>query len=593
MCLLLSGLVLADNKAEIDSLNALLPKSVDNKRVDLLNELAWLYLNTNMERGMESAHEADSLSKRIDYKRGEAFAKGNLGVLYEVSGEYQAAVGYYHQSVRLYEELNDWESVTSILTNLGVLFYQIGASKRALEYYQKSLELVSKHDLHYGLAGNYHNIGVVLRGLGERDSAFTYFHKAVEAEKKYGDPNHVPFYYNSLGNAYTEQGDLDTAYDLLKASLQYSVRLNNAYSLGYDYANLALYFIKRRNVDSAMFYADLAVAEGQKTGNADLLEAALKEQTKALKMKGDFKNALKTSQRHLRLRDSLFTANQNFHIAILEGEFQLGQKNEEVQSLTFKNREKEKYLLLISILASLVVVTTSVFVYQNRLKNKKLEDRNRQIEESLANIKVLARESHHRIKNNLQVISSLLKLQTKHVRSQAAKNSLTEAFNRIRTISLIHQKLYKGDSFNQVKLEEFLIQLAGQVQNSLSEANGILIQVSCPAITIKVDGAIFIGLIVNELITNSIKYGEMEPGDGHINVSVSSFAGGLKLTVHDNGTGFKGKEPEQDDDNFGYKVIRSLLRMFKGELKTEDDNGAKVTVIFNSIEYNESQSINS
>lgn len=593
LCLFWPHLGLADTKTDIDSLESLLSKSSENTRIDLLNELAWLHLNTDMKQGMAYAYEADSLSQLYDYKKGEAFANGNLGVLFEVSGEYRVAVKYYHRSVQLYEELDDWESVTSILTNLGVLFDQIGATRKALDYYRKSLELVSKYKLHYSLAGNYHNIGVVFRGLGERDSAFAYFNRAVAAEKKYGDPNHVPFYYNSLGNAYSEQGELDTAYSLLKASLRYSLKQSNPYSLGYDYANLADYFVRKRKADSALYYSNLAFSEAKRSGNTDLLKAALKEQTLALELNGNFREALKASQKHLKLRDSLFNANQSFHIAILEGEFQLEKKDEEVQNLTFKNREKEKYLLLISILASLVVVTTSVFVYQNKLKNKKLEDRNVQIEQSLADIKVLARESHHRVKNNLQVISSLLKLQTKHVRSQAAKDSLTEAFNRIRTISLIHQKLYKGDSFDRVKLEEFLIQLAGQVQNSLSQADGILIQVSCPPLVMKVDGAIFIGLIVNELITNSVKYGDMKAGGGLVDVSISSFARGLKLTVQDNGIGFRGLEPEQNNDNFGFKVIRSLLRMFKGELKTEDDNGAKVTVVFNSIEYDESQSSNS
>ena len=206
------------------------------------------------------------------------------------------------------------------------------------------------------------------------------------------------------------------------------------------------------------------------------------------------------------------------------------------------------------------------------------------IEQQLVEINTLAKESHHRIKNNLQVVSSLLKLQSNHVASSSAKTALTEAYGRVRTIALIHQKLYKDDSFSKVNLEEFLHQLLSNISTSMGNEHMIVVSENIELIWMKVDAAIFIGLIVNELVTNSFKYAFDEEEQGEINVSIRKKGELVEIEVRDNGNGYSQEMLTEQKEAFGLNIVRSLLRIFKGQLEIFNENGAVSKVVLNEVE---------
>ncbi|MCB0736750.1 MAG: tetratricopeptide repeat protein [Bacteroidetes bacterium] len=557
--------------------------------VKLLNDMAWGYLYVNPARGLKLAQMAQDLANELKDSTGLAAAHSIIGTLSEISGRYGLAVENYQKALALYFKLKKWDSYAATLSNMGVLYDQAEYLDKAANYFREAIKVDKAYGGEAYLKSNYHNIAKIYIQQNEYDSALHYLKLAIANEREFGSEAEVPYFYGSLGALYAKLGKLDTAEVLLWQSLDYAKKKSDGFSIGYIYAYLADFYREVNKPDTAFRYLDLAHQKAAQSENMDLLLTVYDIKWNAQTQFNMYRQAVATGQTYMNLKDSVFNLQKSFQLSVLETEYQLDKKEQQVTALAVQNKAKSTYLLLISILSSAIILVTLVFFNINRRKNIKLQERNKTIEESLVNIQLLAKESHHRIKNNLQVISSLLKLQTKHVSNAEAKQSLTDAFHRIRAIALLHQRLYKADSVSKINLRSFLEQLSSQVLNSLGYDDDVTIEIGGDDVDLKLDQALYVGLIANELITNSIKYGFSEIShEARISMHIAkTHKSSLELTFHDNGVGFANIDSILEKDTFGFKILNSLLRTFDGELSLENDNGAKVIVKMNKIEHDE------
>jgi two-component sensor histidine kinase len=197
---------------------------------------------------------------------------------------------------------------------------------------------------------------------------------------------------------------------------------------------------------------------------------------------------------------------------------------------------------------------------------------------------ILLKEVHHRVKNNLQVISSILSLQSSTTSDANSIELLAESRRRIRAMALIHEKLYTTRNFSGIDFGEYLVQLAHDLVNSYSMdlKHKPTLEISCDALELKLDQAIPLGLILNELITNAIKYGKSLEEISKITIEMMVTNNQVILSIRDNGTGFNLNQPIEFNQTLGIQLIRTLTEQLDGQVSfsNHENGGAWIRLEF-------------
>ena len=225
---------------------------------------------------------------------------------------------------------------------------------------------------------------------------------------------------------------------------------------------------------------------------------------------------------------------------------------------------------------------------------KEIQDRTRAQEELQASLKekeVLLRELHHRVKNNLQVISSLLDLQSEDIQDSLARDIFLEAQNRIRSMAHIHEQLYQSSNLAELDVHAYITQLAHTLLQSYGKT-GIALQINADPISLDMDTAVSCGLIINELMSNSLKYAfpTQNPYAHSMNeIRITLQANDpatLLLEVGDNGIGFPHILSEEHQAlSFGLRLVKMLVRQLRGQIEIESSHGTKIVMTFERPTY--------
>ena len=221
----------------------------------------------------------------------------------------------------------------------------------------------------------------------------------------------------------------------------------------------------------------------------------------------------------------------------------------------------------------------------NRLTDyyRRQEKSEQLIRNSLQEKEVLLREIHHRVKNNLQVISGMLELQAALVKDPSARTALQEGRNRVMTMALIHQKLYQSQDMAQVHMASYLQSLVGDLFSAYGvDKEKISLKIQAEAVRLNLDTAIPFGLLVSELVTNAIKYAfppDHEDGKGEVAVSFRELEdGNYLLTVSDNGVGLPDEFDLDTAASLGLKLVHTMVEQLGGEVSLTRPPGTTWTI---------------
>ena len=200
---------------------------------------------------------------------------------------------------------------------------------------------------------------------------------------------------------------------------------------------------------------------------------------------------------------------------------------------------------------------------------------------SLRDKEALLREVHHRVKNNLQVINSLLRLETSRSQVADTKRVLKDMQGRIMSMALLHETLYRSERFGQVDLGRYLEQLAQQLFRAGSSSGLLRLELDLSPVQVGIDQAIPCGLIVNELLTNSLKHAFAEGLGGAVRIGLRQDADGrVELRVMDTGVGLPGDFEARRGASLGLQLVDDLARQLGGRLEIGPGPGAGFTVAF-------------
>lgn len=204
------------------------------------------------------------------------------------------------------------------------------------------------------------------------------------------------------------------------------------------------------------------------------------------------------------------------------------------------------------------------------------------ISDSLEEKIVMLKEIHHRVKNNMQIVSSLLNLQSLNIENPAVRQIIQDAVGRIHSMALIHEKIYRADNFSQFNMAAYLNDLADEVISLYSSIpNAIRVDSDMEQIYLPVDQAVPCGILINEVLTNAMKHGCRDVGDCRIDLSMSRKDGMVTISIADSGPGM---DPElygsEKKKTMGLQIIEALAQQLNAELRLEVDKGTRFTIRF-------------
>ncbi len=219
-----------------------------------------------------------------------------------------------------------------------------------------------------------------------------------------------------------------------------------------------------------------------------------------------------------------------------------------------------------------------VLFIRNITDRKKSEEHIRQ---SLNEKEVLLKEVHHRVKNNLQIISSILNLQSSTISDKQTLDLLKNSQDRIRSMSLIHELLYQTKDFSTINFSEYIRSIATNLFQSYTQNKFIELAMDVETVFLDLDQAIPCGLIINELITNSLKYGFKNTETGLVKIALKEESPNVViLQIGDNGIGFPANVDFRDTESLGMQLVISLIEQIDGDIQLDNSHGAKYEIRF-------------
>ena len=538
-----------------------------------------------------------------------------LGSTYYMQGDHEDAVQFYMKSLQMAEALNQQLDLGIVFNNLGTVYFDLTENELAGEYYEKAIDIFTEIQDTSWLSKALSNVAGVHFMNQEYEEAAAVLERSIELGLAAEDWGSVGGSYGNLAAIYVTMGQPVKAEAKLEESVKLLEEVADIRAVAIVTNQLANLYVQQAKYSQAIRVYEENLERAMRVGHEESISKAYQGLAVVYQKQGNHKAALENFQQHIVWKDSLFAQETLATVQELESKYQLEKKDHEIEMLTKDNelretemlaaeaelarnlaesekaaasREQEKKLrkrdqLLLGIgLVALAVVVVLV-VLQLRLKqrkNQELAHKNKTIANSLKEREMLVREVHHRVKNNFQLVSSILGIQAHSLADETAKRSILDSRAKIQSMATMHRKLYAGTSVSSINAQEYLGQLIEDVESANAAAGSVSVEHELQSIPFDIDTAIPIGLILTELLTNAYKHAFTEGETGMIKVTLMEGESGAVLSVQDNGVGWSGESA--DNNSFGWKLINSLVGGLSGELVVSSNSGTLVTLNFSA-----------
>ncbi|MEO9474624.1 MAG: histidine kinase dimerization/phosphoacceptor domain -containing protein [Cyclobacteriaceae bacterium] len=546
------------------------------------------------------------------------------GIYYHLQSQYDTAISFYQRSADLAQRLGEQEIYVDATSNMGLAFSAQGSLGKAQEKLLEALEYYEQENLPLKASNAYNNIGIVLQKSGDLKGAKETYKKAnkIHPEKHLGA-------LSNLAAAFENENNLDSAlniYDTLELAFGESNNLRSLFSvysnkvIVYDklgdeqqvasyskkcallgkqmgnqnglsilYQNLADYYFKQSRYGLSRQYLDSGYAAAAKAENLEVFAKLKNREAELEEQSGRYAQAVEAFKAFHVLSDSLRRQEQAEVVTELNIKYETVSNQQKIAELELQKKSaalslvrsnNQRNILILGLSALILAAGLLYYLYYTKKKTSDiLSVKNNQISQALAERETLLKEIHHRVKNNLQVISSLLNLQAGSLEDEAAVEAVRQGQHRVKSMALIHQRLYSTDDVRGVDIDDYFNSLFVELFTAFGVDQDLIeYKVETTGLKLDIDTVIPLGLIVNELVTNAIKYAFDNGQSGEIQFQIEQRDGQLLAFVKDNGKGMDEKSL-QKANSFGWRMMRSLARKLKAEIEITNDSGTRVDLI--------------
>lgn len=458
----------------------------------------------------------------------------NIGVAYRRLKDFDNALKYYELAFAIGRSIGDTVRMAKSLNNTGSIWYNRLQFAKARSYYEQSLRLREGMKDSVGILSSLNNIAMIYEEEKNYTAALDIHHRMFKNASIRQHPLDIITSTINIGNLELKLNHEQEALRWYKEALVLSDSIKRFFYAVQIYQSLARYYKSTGDYRQAFSYLQLAM-----TQNDSVLQAASRETAQELEAR--YQNREKEKEIALLSEKNKVTT--------------LEKTNAELEL-----RQQNNTLWLIAALGVSVLLMAGLLFYRNLAERR----HSKQLGVMLDEKNVLLKEIHHRVKNNLQLVSSLLSLQSNSTEQEETTRLLKVSQDRIHSLALLHEKLYRSEQLKAISFREYTRELASHLSDSFNcSERRITISVTADEIAADIDQLVPCGLILNELITNSVKYAFPGGNPGMIAITTSLHGNECVLTVSDNGIGF----PQQPSPGIGLKLVNGLVRQLKGHMQ--------------------------
>lgn len=526
---------------------------------------------------LDSALTVLTLAKEKVKEKDLPFLYTQMGYVYERKGQLDKAADYALEALNMGNRLSDKKAIALAYSDLSNLFWKQAKYDSGLEYGLKSAAIFEErniNDLDYGFT--LYVVGNNYLALQDYKKALNFYEHSIAIGQRYGFYNNLSDVYISQVELYTFLNEFEKASIAGKNAVKYAELLDNNFMLMRAWLSIG----KLQNIQGKYVSAIESLEKSITIATDDFedefyLSQAYETLGKAYAGNHNYHDAYRAFAEYDKLKKQIFTAEADHRISLLRTEFDVAQKENIIQlqeNQIIKQRTRQTLIIIVVVLLMLYLILLYKAVKNNSKKNKLLQKQNAEKE-------FLLKEIHHRVKNNLEIVSSLLALQSAEIKDPNVADAMQKSQYRIQSMSMVHQKLYQEKSLSSIEMKSYFQDLANYIIDVFDAQERIDVVVEMDEIELDVDTAIPIGLIVNELLTNSMKYAFPENGNGLLKIELHKQDSQLMLTVSDNGIG-KSNNIANVGTGFGTKLIQLLTQQLEGKMNLDVKNGTLVSFEF-------------
>jgi len=559
------------------------------------NEIADLYrFQSNYMKAKDFYFKAFDTYKELNDQKGMSSASNNIGLLYDSQGMYADALKFYYVSLRINERMNDKAAISYSYNNIGGVNDLLGNYEEALSFYFKSLKLKEELKNPAGVANTNNNIGEVYKRSGNYDEAMRYYMKSLQQKKELNNKHGMANTLNNIGDVYLLKKDHRKALEYYNQSLQLFNETGDKAGRATVNNNIGVLYFKLSQYEPA--------AESLRKGLSLAIEVGLApEQSRAYmtlaeisEASGNYRQANEYIKLNTAVKDSLLNDKNNRMMSEMQAKYESDQNKKEIALLTKEKdlQQLEIYssrILVISVSIGFILLLILVIVvirgYKQKQKaNQLLVAQNTSITRQKEEKELLLKEIHHRVKNNLQIINSLLRLQSFQVEDKKVLALFEECQHRILSMAIIHEKLYKSKDLANIHVDDYIQTLAEGLIRSYRTNKDVELRVECTVETIGIDTLMPLGLILNELISNSLKYAFTGRNNGKIIIRLyKKGSDQLEMLVTDNGVGLPADFSWENSNTLGIELIKTLVEQINGSIAITNIQGTIFKITFQDI----------
>jgi len=518
---------------------------LEDQKANLILRLATVdYATGNYERAITRAFEATEIFKINNQEKQLGIAYLQLGNIHYFLKDYEDALTYYDLSAIHFKKTEDIYGYHNALSNIGLVHIEKGNYIKGIQLQHKSLKHYRQEKRFFEAGNTYYYLGKAHSGLRNFDSSDYYMNFSIEVNKR------------------------------------------SKYPVGISYAN----WIKstnqmgRNRIDSAYYYNQKAFDELGEVKDFELMKLLHKQGSDVEEQRGNYKESLYHLQTSLSLEDSLNIdyefldqVARNQRAKLENAEYELKMAKARAKKQEEENQKQQQLIVAISVIASLLVFFVIGLVLTNRRNkslHKQLLENKDTIEQELDTKKALLKEIHHRVKNNLQIISSMLSIQAQYIEDERLDEIINECRSRIVSMSLIHESLYKKEDEEKSLFSNYIRQLLPQLIDTYHiDKSKVDLEMGIDEFELSLDDSVPCGLMINEIISNSLKHAFPNGQNGKIEIKMKKKGKEVILRISDNGIGLPEKFEPEDQDSFGFLLIYTLAHQLEANIKVENNEG--------------------
>jgi two-component sensor histidine kinase len=576
-----------------DSLLKVLPTHTDDDttKVNLLHKLSGTYFQTDQDSVAKYAGQAKALAERLHYDRGMANAMMYLAAVKRNQGNYTDALEEFLQCISIYEKLKVISPEAGAVLNIAQVYKDMSGSNQTEKYLDKGIAYSKQAYALYssvadtaGMVNSLNSLGIIYRDKGKifgklhyYDTAFREYNKALEMIRLSGKGSqHTGKLYNNISQVFLEyKKDYPRALDYLFKAVEVNKNSQSLSSLSFNYGNISNAYVKLHDNTQALLYARKMLETATALNLPERLRNAYGQLHVSFKASGKMDSALYYYVLADQLDDSLNNVAKTSQVVDLQTKYETAKKETQIQRLQIEGTAKSRSIafLIAGVILFAVLAACMIWLYR-RVRNQR-----QQIATQSKNLEMMMKELHHRVKNNLQIVSSLLSLQTYKVQDEGAVSVLRESQQRVQAMSFIHQRLYKKEELTAVNMKEYLTDLAESLLSSYGfHRDHFDLQIKIDKEMMDIDKALPIGLIINEMITNALKYAYRDVQHPLLLISLTEDNSHMTFVIKDNGIGINEEAWKQKGNSFGKQLITALCKQMRAKQTLVIDGGTEFTI---------------